>query len=155
MRWVIDSNVLIDLHHEKLLRVVLSLPVNCLSVDVALAELERPSRDHLLELGMVECELSGEQVLSVVRLNEKYAKPSRIDMFLLQLAIAEDAVLLTGDLNLRYAAHKEGVEVHGTLWLLDYLLEQELIDPPRAADSLRRMMSVDPPRRLPAKEVGR
>ena len=35
-----------------------------------------------------------------------------------------DAYLLTGDMPLRMAAAKEGVEVHGTIWVYDQLKTQ-------------------------------
>ncbi len=155
MLYVVDSNVLIDLHKADLLSAAFSLPVTFGSPDVVLAELEVPSRKTLLELGLEERELAGEQVKAVVGLNSRHPKPSRIDMFVLQLAIAEDALLLTGDRDLREAARKEDVEVHGTIWLLDQLVQEAVVEPAMAALSLGRLLKTDPPRRLPDQEVHR
>ncbi len=41
------------------------------------------------------------------------------------LAMQEGSLLLTGGKALRKAASQEGVEVHGTLWLLDAMVEVE------------------------------
>lgn len=48
--------------------------------------------------------------------------------------------LLTGDGRLRKAAVAAEVEVFGSLWLLDYLVETKTISSQRAAMSLRDML---------------
>ena len=74
------------------------------------------------------------------RLALLYPRPSLRD--LTSLVVARDAgvVLLTGDGALRKAAAKEGVEVHGVLWVLDRLVGEAGLSPPEAARSLRLMV---------------
>jgi predicted nucleic acid-binding protein len=48
--------------------------------------------------------------------------------------------LLTGDGRLRKQAQKDGLEVHGALWLLDRLVEHAVIPTTRAADCLESML---------------
>ena len=59
-------------------------------------------------------------------------------------------VLLTGDGHLRQAARREGVEVHGVLWVLDGLLEDRGLTAREAIQALRRML--DAGARLPEPE---
>jgi hypothetical protein len=61
------------------------------------------------------------------------------------------AGLLTGDRNLRELAQMSGIEVHGTLWLLEELMTHRLITFTQAStglDAMRRAGS-----RLPVGEV--
>ena len=50
-----------------------------------------------------------------------------MDHSALALAMQEKCPLLTGDKDLRTAAKSEGVEVHGTVWIIEELLNQKLI----------------------------
>jgi hypothetical protein len=62
-------------------------------------------------------------------------------------------VLLTGDKNLRRAAEKENVDVHGLLWLMDRMVEYHILPPSKAVKSLR--LIIDKGSRLPCNEVNR
>jgi predicted nucleic acid-binding protein len=87
----------------------------------------------------------------VLDLAENYVRPSREDLFALVLAKENDAILLSGDKSLRDAAREEGVKVHGTIWLLDQMVEYGIIDKRKRAASLKLMMKSG--RRLPCEEV--
>ncbi len=119
--------------------------------DVIIAELRIPSGDSLVSFGLNIQELSGSQVLNVLDLAERYARPSREDLFALVLAKEIDAVLLTGDGSLRDAAVEEGVRVHGVTWLLDLMVENGIIDKRKMAVSLKLMLRSGS--RLPCEEV--
>jgi hypothetical protein len=100
----------------------------------------------------VEAELSEVGVQKVAELVKKYPKHhGRLDLFALVLVMQEGAVLLTGDGALRKAAYNEGVEHHGTLWLLDAMIEVGTISGTKGCTSLELMINVG--RRLPKKEV--
>ena len=66
---------------------------------------------------------------------------------LLVLAKQEQCPLLTGDKNLRKAAESEQVEVHGTLWVVNGLLQHQLITPDSARVAYQKMKAKG--RRLP------
>jgi predicted nucleic acid-binding protein len=87
----------------------------------------------------------------VLDLAERYARPSRVDLFALVLARDFDAVLLTGDSSLRDAAENEGVRVHGVLWLLDLMVYHGIISKRDGATSLELMVRCGS--RLPCDEV--
>lgn len=118
--------------------------------DMVIAELLLPSWG-LLGMGLIEKSLPGSGMLKAVELVKKYPRPGRIDLISLVLAMQENALLLTGDEALRKAALHEGVEVHGTLWLLDAMLEGGAISKAEGYRSLELMR--DTGRRLPKKEV--
>jgi hypothetical protein len=65
---------------------------------------------------------------------------------------AEDAILLTGDRNLRLQATALGLEVHGVLWVSDRLEESQVATYADIHDGLLRLQA-DPLVFLPAAEL--
>ena len=150
---VVDANVLIDLHIGGLLGEVFLLPLRLVAPDVVIAELQEPNGEKLIEDGLQSETLSGDQVLEVVSLRARHRHVSANDLFALVLARALKATLVTGDRHLRQVAAQEGVEVHGTLWVLDEMVRLEVITPSQAAQALERMLAQE--RRLPRAEYKR
>lgn len=147
-----DSNIWIDLHRGDLIDEAFLLPFEFMAPDVIIAdELLTPNGGELVQLGLQEKELSGKQVLMVVDLAKRYVRPSRQDLFALVLARETDAILLTGDGDLRNVAHEISVEVHGTIWLLDQMVDRGIIDKRERANSLERMIKSGS--RLPKNEI--
>lgn len=153
MRCVTDTNVWIDLHVGGLLGSVFELNISWIIPDLIFDELQEPSGAMLLEWGLERRSLSGDEVEAVVALASQHSRPSRADLTALVLAEVADAILVTGDGALREAAEAEGVEVHGTLWITDMLVESEIVAPEEAARSLQLMVAAD--RHLPKREVQR
>ena len=145
---VTDTNVWIDLHAGDLCAVAVTLPLAWHAPDLVLAELrQEPSGEYVRSLGVRSVELSGELVTEIVRLGGKYLRTSVIDLAALVLAQALGAILLTGDRHLREAAEREGVEVHGTLWMMDQMVSHGILVREAAATALERMLAGG--RRLP------
>jgi predicted nucleic acid-binding protein len=141
LRCVSDTTLLIDLREGGLTRHAFRLSIAWMAPDVVLEELEAEHTARLLRLGLQRMELTGEQVEEVAVLAERYLGPSRPDLFGLVLAKAQDAILITGDRLLREAAEREGIPVHGTLWILDQLVDLEFVTRHQAAVALRRMVN--------------
>lgn len=72
------------------------------------------------------------------------------DCSVLFLAIKLGAMLLSGDKPLRKAGTDRQIEVHGTLWIFDQLVERRLITGKVAASKLEHLQSLD--RFFPANE---
>lgn len=147
---MVDANVFIDLHRGGLLGALFALPFSFLAPDVIVAEMERPDGHELLARGLQSVSLSGEQVAAVAGLAAVHRRPSVNDLFAYVVALAEGAMLLTGDAALRQLAESEGMVVHGTLWLLDELVRLAIIGPEEATQGLERMLASGS--RLPEKE---
>ncbi len=122
-----DANILIDLEEGVLLEVMFQLPYNFATPDILFVDELEENHQHLPELGLQLNELSEETMLATMVLIQRYTKASRYDCFALALAIQENCPLLTGDNALRKAAKKEQVTVRGTLWLVEQMIEQQLI----------------------------
>jgi predicted nucleic acid-binding protein len=117
---------------------------------VIVAELVEPEGETLLRYGLEKIELSGAQVQEVASLRDKYLRVSVNDLFALVLARALQVTLLTGDRHLSRVAKREGVPVHGTLWVLDELVGLKIVSPQEASQALNRMLAEN--RRLPMAE---
>ena len=148
-----DSSLLIDLHAGGILREFFTLPYRFIAPDVIIEELQEPDGTELLGHGLHRAELAGDQVREVSELRVRYPRPSVNDLFALVLARHLGAILLTSDGSLRQAASQENVLVHGTLWVLDEMVRQEIMPAVHLADSLRLMLARG--RRLPQDECER
>lgn len=138
---VVDTNVLIDLYLSELLRELFHLPLDLLAPDVVVAELLQPDGKGVVAHGLRQAELSGQLVEEVAFLRAQYRRLSASDLSAFVLANSLNGTLLTNEGPLRKLAQQETLPAHGTLWLLDWMVELDVIPPGRAAQALRRMLS--------------
>lgn len=138
---ILDTTICIDLFYGQLLEKVLTLPYEFILPDVIVAELIDPPGEYLIRLGYTVQQLSSETIGQFFALRNKYTKPSTNDLFALLMARVNACPLLTGDGDLREAAKNEGVTVHGLLWILDRLIEYQILAKAEAAASLEIIMT--------------
>jgi hypothetical protein len=153
MRLVVtDANVIIDLDAGGLLEEIFRLPeIEFCTPDVLYLEELAQHYGVLPGLGLRVLSQAAEAVEYVAQLRFRYLRPSTNDLFALAMARNLACALLSGDRALRTAAEIEGVEVHGTLWLVDRLLQARIVSLDRvvaAYDAMKRDGS-----RLPWDEV--
>ncbi len=149
-RYVIDASVLIDFFHSNILKVLFRLNAEWMISDLSILELIDPDTQTLISLGLQVLELDGEDIKNIIMIGEKYPALTVSDRAHLVLSKRKSAVLITGDQHLRQAAEKEGITVHGTLWLLDEMVSRCLLTPKQAASALQEMINKG--RYLPAAE---
>ena len=113
----------------------------------------REDHPELLYLGLESLELDGEAAEYADQLVQKYASTGAGTNDLLALALArqENCLLLTGDTLMRTLAEDEGHEVHGTLWLVEQMVNAGAIRHKRARQAYDAMRKAG--RRLPWDEV--
>jgi predicted nucleic acid-binding protein len=122
-----------------LIPVIFQLPYEITVPDI-LFELElKEEHNYLLHAGLKVKSLVAESVKKTEFLTQQYPRPSIMDHSALALAIQERCPLLTGDKDLRIAAKKEGVEVHGSLWIIEELLNRKMIQQSQAKSSFDAM----------------
>ncbi len=160
MRVVIsDSSVLIDLAKARLIENTLALPYEFVISDVIFADelidLRHYNKEQLLELGFKISSLEGEEVETVFEYGVRYKPLTTYDCFALVLAetIAE-AILLTGDGDLRKAAQRHKVETHGIVWLCEQMREWQTVDDRILLVALEELRD-DPRCRIPKNELSR
>ena len=137
---VSDANVLIDMDDGGLTYSLFSLPCTVFCTPDVLYDQElREKHPHLPELGLKLFELLGETVAKVYSLAQTHPRVSRLDLFALQLAREQKSVLLTGDMPLRKIAEKYQVACHGTIWVVEQMLQAGILQVDIAEHSYNQM----------------
>lgn len=148
---VSDSNVPIDIEHVNLTDSMFSMKIIFTVPDVLFEKELKSRHGHLIDLGLKIKSLSDKAVDRAIEFTDKYRQPSELDLFALSLAVEEQCPLLTGDKNLRKAADLEGVQVHGTIWLVNQMLHEIIILLNAAIIAFQKMKNAGS--RLPWDEV--
>ena len=150
-----DSSVVIDLVNAGLFPLWFSLGIRTMTTDFVESELRKGSQwDDVAPLitdGLFVIEsFDTADVLKLIRLSKDHGI-SHPDGSVLFLTQKESAILLTGDKKLRKACQALHIECHGTLWVIDRLLREEVITFSRAIAALTLLVSKGG--RLPEVEV--
>lgn len=146
---VTDTNIWIDLQNGEVLALIFDLPYQFITTDFAADELFTTIWATLEALGVEVYGLSPEQITDIYDLNQSHPPVSTTDLSCLVLARDLPATLLSGDKQLRNLAETQAIEVHGVLWLLDALLDHQIISQSEAHFALNRMLAHNA--RLPQK----
>ena len=148
-----DANIIIDMKAGDLLRMMFRFDATFAVPDLLFEEELRADDPDLPRLGLKLLELHEETVAYAEGLTAKYRRlgASINDLLALALARQEKCPLLTGDLRLRTAAQDEGVEMHGTLWLIEQMVKARTITVRQAEGAYTKMREAG--RRLPWDEV--
>ncbi len=153
-RCVVDASVLIDLNNGDVLHFFCRMPFEIIIPDLIVAEeLQSIEVQQLFNWGVRVQGLSPSQVIEVYTLAQFHRSVSVKDLFAFVLARDLDATLLTGDGALRRFAEREGVSVHGTLWVLEGMVNLGYLEPVDALASLERILVAGS--RLPEREIQR
>jgi predicted nucleic acid-binding protein len=152
-----DSSCLIDLRKCGLITTALLLPFRfVVALPLITAELHDFSAadwEDLQARGLQVIDLSPSQIERAIALMTLLPGLSAYDCFSLALAETTDsAILLTGDQQLRTAAVRLGVEVHGVLWISDEIEKASKMSFADLAAALARL-EADPLVFLPGDEV--
>jgi len=139
MLLISDANILIDLEEGSVVAEFLVLPEDIATPDMLFAEELADQHPDLPEMGLKLAELDGPQIERAMELVAANPKASRNDCLALTLAESRTCTLLTGDQALRLAANALGVEIHGTLWCVQRLIDAGTITPEQAREPYRRM----------------
>jgi hypothetical protein len=150
-----DANVFIDLEIAGLFDLWFQLGIETHTSVFIRAELEKG--DHIASLayfesGQVIChDFEFDEIIIVQGLMLEVNQAAGFnDCSVLFLAEKLKAPLLSGDGALRRSAAKRGVQVMGTLWIIDQLVDAGLLKPTVAAKKLRQLIQGN--RRLPMDE---
>jgi len=151
-----DTNILIDFYELGLLDALLEIDLEMHTTDFVVAELVNEEQlDWLEELinnqKLIVNGFSSEEIAAIFEKENNNFGLSLTDCSAWQWAAKNDGILLTGDAQLRRMATKAGVEVHGSIWLLDELLRQGILTRKQACQAIKKLKGKN--RRLPKKEI--
>ena len=142
-----DANVLIDLESMGLLDLWFQLGIETITSSFVVMELEEGDNSNALACiragQVIEAVISPEEIektFEELRTECESSGLSVTDISVMFLAIREDAILLSGDKQLRTLAKVRSVEVHGTLWIMDRLVEAGILAKRVAAQRLETLL---------------
>lgn len=156
---VSDTNILIDLIEAGVLEQFFLLPMKVHTTDIVISEVTVPKqKTQVRTLVQTRCltvkTFTPDEMLKLFEfVNSKRRRCNlRVaDFSVWQYAAENGHVLLTGDGNLRKLAAEDGVEVHGTIYVFDKMIEHKVLTPAIAADKLELLYSIN--HRLPKSEI--
>ncbi|MCP4567777.1 MAG: PIN domain-containing protein [FCB group bacterium] len=139
---VVDVCVLIDLYNGDVLHRFFGMQAEVHISDVQVEEIndEKGLTKELIERYGAKTEShSSEEVARVYDLAGKHGEKRIADLFAFVLAKRLGAILLTGDRKLRTIALNNGLRCHGTLWVLDEMVDRNLLSNLEANNSLKKI----------------
>ncbi|PIB48160.1 nucleotide-binding protein [Pseudomonas sp. 2588-5] len=148
--YISDTNIWIDFRNAGLLEHMFRLPLTFCCTDFVMHELEDFPHDELLAQGLVVESFDEGSVQKLLGLKVEHNNSSLADVSCYLLAKTTGRPLLTGDGKLRRQAIRDGLQVHGALWLLDLMVEHQVLNAIDAATALEHMLTDGA--RLPASE---
>ncbi len=123
---ICDTNIFIDLIQAQALDTFWQLPQETYTTDLVIAEMTVPAQQAQLvsaqrEGRLIVLELSGEEIGQVAQFTTQRNLKRITDKSVLFKAIELRCCLLTGDRQLRLEAQDRGIEVHGSLWVIQQI----------------------------------
>jgi len=142
-----DSNIFIDMEVSNLTKKMFELPYRFAVPDILYYEELEEEHKNLLEYGLKLKRVSSKSIIFVDSVLSKYRKIGFYDKLALATARQESCPLVTGDRALREAGIKEGIEIFGTIWLVEALIKHSIITVDEAKEAYKLMRENG--RRLP------
>lgn len=146
-----DACVLIDIEKGELSSAIKKLPFSLAISDVVYEQELAEQHSRLIECGLIIKTIDSELIAQAQRITLEHRGVSINDLLGLVLARDEGAMLLTGDRALRELATSMGVCVHGTIWMVEQMLDSQLITVELAKGAFNQMKAEGS--RLPWNEV--
>jgi len=148
-----DANIIIDIIAGELVEAMFSLHYEFATPDILYVEELKEQHSEIIDAGLNLYELSPKSINATYAYLElsNGSNVSANDCMALVLAQQEQCDLLTGDSRLRQLAITQGVNVRGTLWLVESMLIDGLISADNARSAYQKMISDGS--RLPVKEI--
>lgn len=147
MRLVVDSSSVISLHMGEVLERLFDLTPEVFTTDLTANELEEPPADRLIQMGLTVYSLRDAELSEAEQLASENASVSLQDTSVIVLARRLGAIVLADDKPLRELAQSKGLQVHGSLWVLEQLAFHQLITASVLCEAIRKMLRSG--RRLP------
>ena len=143
--FVIDASVAIEFANSNLLEEVCALPFTFIisrqQFESELIDLEPYTKNDLLDYGVRVEDLSDAGVETARKYRRLCPALSTMDTFALALASTKGCVLLTGDRRMRETAENDEIKVNGALWVIDSMIEHQVVCISKMMDALNNMMN--------------
>jgi hypothetical protein len=138
--YISDTNIWIDFRNADLLQHMFRLPFSLCCTDFVLHELNDFAKGDLIKNGLIVETMDEKSVARLFDLRISHNNSSLADVSCYLLAHQTGRPLLTGDGRLRKQAFRDGLQVHGGLWLLDKMVDHDVLKVHDAAKALELML---------------
>jgi hypothetical protein len=149
-----DANILIDLVKTGLFDHCLALPYQFTTTDIILDELYDEQialiQPHITSGKFTVIEITADELIQVQLLTKEDRRLSEQDWSAIHYAQQNHALLLTGDKRLKEMALVKGLTVCGIFWILDQLVDNNVLSKSIACSFLKELMLKN--KRLPPGE---
>lgn len=147
----IDANILFDFVAGDIFDMLFLLPFAFHTSDIVADEISGSYSDkQLIQLGLEIQDLNDSEVLEIFTLKQEHIELSVEDVSVYFLSRKHKTIILSNDGPLRQLADSSRIEYHGTLWILEEMIQHDILPPQDAAFALRSML--DKKRWLPRSE---
>lgn len=142
-----DANILIDLIRTGLLDQCMNLPYEFATTTLIFEELHALQQEeikvHIAKGKFSTIMIADEDLASIQNLAANDSKLSEQDWSGLYFAEKSKGILLTGDKWVRMRAESRNIEVHGTLWILDMLIDFDIVPKDIACEFLEKLINTN------------
>lgn len=154
-----DTNIFIDLYKIGLLEEMFSLPWEIHTTRLVLVEIIREGQlesvNQYVTDGRLHIPVLNEtEMKTIAEMKLEYSTKTNVsitDCSVWYYALKNKFTLLTGDRKLKSISALNGVEVHGTIYIFDKMVEHKILTPVMAADKLELLYRIN--HRLPKSEI--
>jgi hypothetical protein len=138
----IDANILFDFVAGNIFDSLFLLPFDFRTSDIVAIEISKSySEQHLGSLGLRILALNEAETLEILELKRGRSGLSVEDVSVFYLSRKHGTMILSNDGLLREMADASRIEYHGTLWLLEEMIQSGILQHPEAASALRSMLN--------------
>jgi rRNA-processing protein FCF1 len=153
---ITDTSVFFDIIKIKALPEFFALDVEIATTDFVEREILESDQKEQIELlkrsrKLTVIQLSAEDVIEVKNFETKRIFKTLPDKTVLWKAKQLNCPLLTGDGKLRNEALEQGLKVYGSIWVINVLVDKEIINAKIGIEFLEALKSVND--RLPSDEI--
>ena len=145
---ITDTNIFFDIISIGALPEFFSLDYEIHTIVFVIQEIKKSDQKEAIEVFMRAKELKviefdSDDISEVIHFKTGKNFKGITDKSVLWKSIQLECLLLTGDKKLRAEAEDHGVEVHGTIWVIESLIEKELINKAKGIKLLELLKQVN------------
>ena len=138
----IDANILFDFLAGDIFDTLFLLPFDFHTSDIVAYEISGSySEEQLAASGLIILALNETEAQEILNQKQEHAGLSLEDMSVLFLSRKHRAMIFSNDGLVRGLADASRIEYHGTLWLLEEMIQEEIMSPQESASALRLMLA--------------
>jgi rRNA-processing protein FCF1 len=145
---ITDTNVLFDVIKTGVLPEFFSLGYDICTTVFVIEEIKQATQKELVETyirsnQLTVFEFTGEDIDDIVSFDEVRSLKRFTDKSVIWKSLQLNCPMLTGDNKMKKIAESIGIEVHGSIWIIEELLNSRMISEARAIELYEHLMEIN------------